>query len=72
MKGQSNMEYIVALIVFVTITIYISFQLAAIFPQYHAKSFSNKITGECYRLSDTMIKDSRTPYGFAKEQYELN
>ena len=70
MKGQANIEYIAAMIIFIIIVIYISFQASGNIPLYHANSMKNRLYGKCFSLSERLIKDSAL--GFAKEPYVLN
>ena len=72
MKGQSNIEYIVAMVIFVIFVIYISFQVAGIIPHYHTNSLNNRLHSDCFRITEEMLKDSEMIYGFAKEPYDLN
>ncbi|MCK4634556.1 MAG: hypothetical protein KAT37_01660 [Candidatus Aenigmarchaeota archaeon] len=72
MKGQSSIEYIVAMVIFVIFTIYISFQVANSIPYYHTNSLNNRLHSDCFRITENMLKDSKLEYGFAKEPYDLN
>jgi|GEM_PF-2908427 len=72
MKGQSQLEYIVAMVIFVTITIFVTLQIAKSVPYYHTNSLENRLNNDCLRISENMIKDSKLMYGFAKRPYELN
>jgi hypothetical protein len=71
-KGQANIEYIVAMVIFVTFVIYISFQVAGAIPFYHGNSMNNRLYSDCFRITENMVKDSRLVYGFAKQPYDLN
>ena len=70
MKGQANIEYIAAMIIFVIIVIYISFQASNTIPYYHTNSLKNRLYSKCFSLSEKLIKDSEL--GFAEKPYQLN
>ncbi len=72
MKGQGNIEYIVSMVIFVIIVIYISFQVANNIPFYHSNSVENRLKSNCIRITETMIKNTDSNYGFAEKPYELN
>lgn len=72
MKGQTSIEYIVAMIIFVIITLYISFQVASSIPYYHVNSLENRLHSDCLRITENMIKNFELEYGFGKEPYELD
>lgn len=71
-KGQANIEYIVAMVIFVILVIYISFQIGGTIPYYHLNSMNNRLNSECLRITESMIKDSKMLHGFAEEPYKMN
>ncbi len=72
MKGQANIEYMVALVIFIVLMLYISFQVASSVPYYHSNSLENRLQSDCLRISEMLVKDSESGVGFAIEPYELN
>lgn len=81
-KGQFNIEYLVALIIFVSIIIFLSSQLAQAVPQFHTSSMSNRLQAQAFRISDTLVKTPGEPqrweltnasvFGFAESAYLIN
>ncbi len=72
MKGQAYIQYIFAMIVFFIIFLFIIFQTSENIPYYRTRSIKNRLYSDCFRISETMIKDNFTEYGFAVEPYLLN
>lgn len=81
-KGQFNIEYLVALIIFISIIVFLSVQLAQAVPQFHTDSISNRLQAQAFRVSDTLVKTPGEParweqtsarvYGFAEAPYVIN
>jgi len=55
--GQINLEYIVSLVIFITLAMYISFQLMQRTPIYLAAVRLEYIRSESYQLSELLVND---------------
>ena len=81
-KGQFNIEYLVALLIFISIIIFLSIQLAQAVPEFHADSVSNRVLAQGYRVTDNLLKtpgqpqrwetSSASAFGFAERPYLIN
>lgn len=81
-RGQFNIEYLVALVIFISIIIFLSIQLAQAVPEFHADSVSNRLRAQTFRISDTLMKTPGQPqrwelsnasaFGFAERPYLIN
>ncbi|QQG39780.1 MAG: hypothetical protein HYS81_05465 [Candidatus Aenigmatarchaeota archaeon] len=81
-KGQFNIEYIVALIIFISIIVFLSIQLAQAVPKFHGDSVTNRLQAQAFRVTDDLIKTPGEPqrwesasaqaFGFAERPYLIN
>lgn len=56
-KGLFNVEYVVALIVFLGIVTFIAFQISGIIPAFHQKSLKDRLQLRTYEITEILIKD---------------
>lgn len=61
MKGQLSYEFYMAILVFITFTAYIFFQVFAITPAYTEEVASQLLHSEAYQLSEILINDEGEP-----------
>lgn len=60
-KGQLNIQYLIAFVLFVTVVIYLVFQISNTIPEYKTKSRKNNLKTEAFRLSEILIKTEGHP-----------
>lgn len=65
-KAQINLEYIVSLTLFITLSVYIAFQLAQRTPSYINALHMEYIQSEAYQLSELLINDGGEPSNWEK------
>lgn len=60
-KGQISIDYIISLVVFMTITLYIAFQVMRFAPQYLKEVREETLRAEAYQVSELLINDEGNP-----------
>lgn len=79
-KGQFSIEYLVAFVLFASILIYLSFQMAGIIPELYQQSQENLKSLKATSITESLIKTpgnwsggaNSIKYGLADEPYLLN
>lgn len=61
MKGQFNVEYFVALTIFLVFSIYFAFRLVEFYPEYLNNVKNEILRSDSYRLSEVLINDDGWP-----------
>jgi hypothetical protein len=61
MKAQFSIDYYVALIIFILLTTYISFQVLAFSPLYTKEINSQRLKSEAFQISEILINDAGQP-----------
>lgn len=67
-KGQMSFEYMIALVVFLSITIFVFSQVNQQLPYLHSKSVSNKLKAQAYEVTDLLIHEKR--FGLVGGEYK--
>lgn len=60
-KGQISLDYIISLVVFMTITLYIAFQVMRFAPLYLKEIREETLRSEAYQVSELLINDPGLP-----------
>ena len=63
-KGQINVEYFAALILFLTFTIYFAFLMSDMYPEHLRNIKEEILRADAYRLSEMLINDDGEPTGW--------
>jgi hypothetical protein len=61
MRAQFSIDYYVALIIFILLTTYISFQVLAFSPLYTNEINSQRLRSEAFQISEILINDAGQP-----------
>lgn len=61
MKGQFSVDYLVALIIFVTFVLYLAFRLLQFFPAYVNAVDEQRLRAEAYQISEILVNDLGQP-----------
>lgn len=69
-KGQMSFEYMIALILFLSLTMFMFSQVNQKLPQLHTKSVSNKLKAEAYSTTSLLI--SKKNYTLVNKKYETD
>ncbi|MFB6088409.1 MAG: hypothetical protein ABEK36_01370 [Candidatus Aenigmatarchaeota archaeon] len=82
MKGQINIQYLIALVVFIGLIWYLTFQITSMIPDFKIESQRNILNSKAYRLTEIMVKTGGVPsnwntsnvksFGLAKSPNNLN
>ncbi|MCD6578897.1 hypothetical protein J7L48_05430 [bacterium] len=73
MKGQFNIEYMISLVIFITVIIYLSVEISNVIPQHHQNNIENRMYNDALRASEILIKDDInglvfSPYNFSSSK----
>lgn len=61
MKGQINLQYLIALIVFIAMVWYLTFQISSMIPTFRIESKKNILQLKAHRLTELLIKNPGEP-----------
>ncbi|MFB6075670.1 MAG: hypothetical protein ABEK17_00860 [Candidatus Aenigmatarchaeota archaeon] len=61
MKGQVNIQYLIALVLFIGLIWYLTFQVTSTIPKFKVESQRNILNTKAYRLTEIMVKTDGIP-----------
>lgn len=70
MKGQINVQYIIALAVFIGIIWFLTFQVTRTIPEFKMESEKNILNSKAYRLTELMVKSEGAPKNWTLSNVE--